>query len=701
MSLGRRVHYRSLSLATTYLLATPRDTSRRLFLCFSVGQAARALFCLQTAHLSTGLLRVEDTATQATPLQVQDVKEAQGGSRLHDSTLRTLSTTIPLQESTTGDKSDISVSKTYGTLPVASVVEKERHVGGFKTLEEALSAPRGKSFHNSFMLQPSNIRKIESNTNRKEAIQEFRTAITKYTGSWSYDWRLAFLELKQHYETHGTTITKPPLVIYNISTDPSKNCPIRAQDIPRPKIWSSSTFTVHVKKLAQSKVSRLMHRHLYRKQTTHTDAVHTAIMLLFEDESLRPYMTTEAFNIALSFCYKNSNISSARKLFNIMDDTQVIISTETFNVMLRGAATRNDLHSFTYLLKVMTRRGVSPNGHTWVVFLKAIKDRRAQLLVVRFMREAGMLKDAAMLRSVVRQIVEVELSDHLAGGKDLESFVSLMDSRYGTDWISIRSGNQMCYILGKNGLGSQAVIVLRVMVDRGCQPNNVTLHILLGYCRSLRQPQRAIELLRLFKSQYNVSPGQGEYDGLFMLAWRSKLINCCRVTWRVACLEAAVSYRMQKLVLHSLVRNTPEHPRTATERLFKTAGKVIVGIDIRSSPNSEKSDPGWRIKELLSQYSFTGEDRERSLSLAKQMIARDLGAMRRYKLAGNFIDLFAEALVLDRSWHNQDILQKPTTWKIQHAIHVGIDLHTKPASRPKRFRHKRFRHKRFREVLVT
>ena len=694
MSLGRRVHYRSISLATACLLATPRDTFNRLFIWFSPGAHPRSSFGSQTAYPLTSQVSVAATSSPVISKQVHDIKKARVEPSPCVSALKKLSSTSPPEERTTNDQTDIPIdwiSKSHEKSLVANTVNKKRQVEGFKTLEEALSGSAGKSLQDSFELQPAQIRRIKTNAARKEDIQENKNVVTKYTGSWSYDWRLAFLELKQNHETDGTTTAKPLFVTYKLPRHDSRNYQVRAQDIPRPKIWSSFTFTAHVKELAQSKLSRSMQRHLYRKQTTHTDAVHTAVMLLFEDGALRPYVSTEAFNIALFFCYKNSIISSARKLFNIMDDTHVTISAETFNIMLRGAAARKDLHNFTYLLKVMIRRGVSPDVNTWIAFVMVIKDKRTKLLVTRYMREAGILKDAAVLQSVVDQIIDIELSSHLAGDQDLESFVLLMDSRYGPDWLSVHTGNKMCYIFGENGLVSQAVEVLGLIVGRGCLPDNVTLHIFIGYCRRLRQPHRAIEFLQLFKSQYNVSPNQDEYDSLFMLAWRSKLVNCCRVIWRVACLEAAVSYRMQELVLRSLLRNTPEHPRTTTQRFLRTAGKVVVGIDIRLSASSEESDPRWKTMQLLSQFSPTGKDRERSRSLAKRIMARDLDATRHYKLAGNFTDLFAEALALDRSWHHEEIEEKPMMWKIEHALYVGIHLHTKPASRRRRYKPKAHR----------
>ncbi|MCJ1387989.1 hypothetical protein MMC18_000833 [Xylographa bjoerkii] len=684
MSLGRRVHYRSISLATTCLLATPRDALQLLSPCFFTLAHPRAPYGSQAAHLLISQVSVPGAPTAAISDRVQDAKEAQIDLKQYVNAPKTWSTTNPSKEISTGDEADRLIDwvpQRHVKPSEESKIRINGYAEGFKTLEEALSAPTRKSLQDSFELQPAKIRRMRADASRKGGIQQRKNLVTKYTGSWSYDWRLAFSELEQHYQHDGLTIAKPQLVTYHLPGNPPRYSQLRAQDIPRPKVWSNITFAAHVKDLAQSKVSRLMHRHVYRNQTTHIDAVHTAIMLLFEDESLRPYADTEAFNTALSFCCKNSNISSVRKLFNLMDETHVPISTETFNIMLRGAAASKDLHNFTYLIRVMTRKGVPPDGNTWIAFLVAVEDKGVKLLITRYMKEAGILENASTLRPVVGQIIDIELANYLASGQDLKAFILLMDSTYGLNWLSVSTGNQMCHILGVNGLVSQAFEVLGVMADRGCRPDNVTLHIFLGHCRRLRHPQRAIEVLQVFESQYNVFPKQSEYDSLFMLAWQSKRMNCCRIIWRVACLEAAVSYRMQELVLRSLLRNTPHHPQTTTQRFIKAAGKVIVGIDIDLSTVSGDSDPRWKTMQLLSQFSAQGDGRERSLNLAKHILARDLDATRHYNLVGNFTNLFAEALALDRSWGEEKKGQESTLWKVQHALGVGISLHAKPTSR--------------------
>ena len=682
MSLERRVYQGSILLATSCLRATNRDVFQ-LFSPSSFRWAhARAPYKSWPAKFLMSQVSAAHTAPPTISDPVQEVKEAQNKLRQYPNTPKNWSSTNRSIENTVDDKANLPIERTleHQAKPAErSTIEANRHVGSFKTLEEALSRTR-KSLQDSFKLEPARIRRMKTDASRKRDMHERNSFITKYTGSWSYDWRLAFFELKQHYQADNLSTTEPQPFRYCLAGEAPRYRQVRAQDIPRPMLWSSLAFTAYVEDLAQSEVSRLMQRHVYLDGPTHTDAVNTAIMLLFEDESLRPYATTKAFHIALSFYYKINNISSVRKLFNLMNKTDVSISAETFNIMLCGAAAKKDLHNFTYLLRVMTRMGLSPNGDTWIAFLMVLKDKRAKLLTTRYMKEAAMLENAAMLQPVVGQIIDIELASHLAGGQNLESFVLLMDSRYGLDWLSVRTGNQICHILGENGSVSQAVEVLGVMADRGCRPNNVTLHIFLEHCRRLRQVQRALEILQVFERQFNVTPRQDEFESLFMLVWRTGRINCCRAVWRAACLEAAVSYRMQQLVLRSLLRNTPEHPKTTTQRFIKAAGKVIAGIDIDLNTNSVESSPDWKIMQLLSHFSTPGDNRNRSLKLAKHVLARDLDATRHYHLVGSFADLFAEALARDKSWNDNGIQDKPILWKVQHAVDVRVSVHIKPTS---------------------
>ncbi|MCJ1471414.1 hypothetical protein MMC13_000053 [Lambiella insularis] len=551
-------------------------------------------------------------------------------------------------------------------------------VMGLKSLREALKAPTHESLRESFNLSPLTIRRLKSDGKKQEKLRDYkkvnlhRLSMQRHTGSWSYDWRLAFFELKQHYKDDESSISEADLIRQCLHRPISRYYQVRAQDIPRPSVWTTFTFLGYVQDLANSEVTRLMHRHIYKNNTTHEVAVHDMIMSIFADESLEPFMTPQAFHIAFRFFFRHNSTSSVRVLFGLMNSLQIPISTTTFNIMLRGAASRKDLHNFTFLLRVMVGRGLSPNVDTWVSFLAVLNLKIAKLLTVRYIKELGLLQRPAVLKAVVNQIIDIKITNHISSEQDLVAFTTLMDAWYGIDWLSVSAGNHICHILGENGLVSQAVEVLGLMADRGCKPNNVTLHIFLGHCRRLRQPGRAIEVLRLFQSQYGLFPKQDEFDSLFMLAWRNKRVNLCRVIWRVACLQAAVSYRMQELVLRSLLRNTPKEPRTITDLFMKSAGKIIVGIDIGASQLAEK------LIEKLSCWAEPGEQRKKSTQLAKSVLARDLDATRHYTLVGDFTELLTQALALDASWDTKEAINTSTLWKIQHAVPMEIKVHPTP-----------------------
>jgi hypothetical protein len=152
------------------------------------------------------------------------------------------------------------------------------------------------------------------------------------------------------------------------------------------------------------------------------------------------------------------------------------------------------------------------------------------------------------------------------------------------------------------------------------------------------------------------------YHNLFMLAWKSQQYNVCRIVWRHACMEAAVSYRMQELMLRSLMRNTPSQLNTIGEMWIVSAAKVIAGVD--ANPGTVAKLIGW---------SETGQQRERHLALAKEVLAQDLATVLKHRPAHSLIPQLTEALTLDRHWTSKQLWKETsTTWKLENAINVPL-----------------------------
>ena len=643
MSLGRRACYRSRSLAIINLLATPRDALTFLYPCWFTLSANNRFASTHAANIKQATV---DNGLNSLAEQMgtginagQDSEGLDIAGRRQGKKLLRLSNTLP-----------------------------ESYLYGFKSLDAALLGKEPDSLLKGFRLEPARIRRMMLTAHRQREIKNNDAQ----KGTWSYNWGIPLFELKQYYRHDSSVEPAPPIHRqYPLLTQPTYY-EVHARDIPRPVIWSSFSFVNHIKDLTQSSVSRVMHRHIYLDGSSHVDAVRDALMLLFEDPNMRLHMTRKAFDIAMMFLYKHSEIASVRRLFNLMDEIHIEPTVQTFNIMLRGAASNKDLRNFTMLLRVMIRRGVSPNPNSWVALLAAVVNQQAKVIIFRSMREAGVLNDSAALKVAVCQLLDIEVACHIANGQTFAIFMKHMIDRYGDNWLSVLTGNTLCHLLGENGLVSDAFEALQVMNDNLCKPDNVTLHIFLGHCRRLRRPAMALKVLQMFQSKYSVHPKQDEYDMLFMLAWRSQRMNYCKVIWQVACIKAAVSYRMQELVLRSLLRNTPENPTSNLQRCMKTAGKVIVGVDLGATTKSEEFNPGLEILRRLSSWAESGEQREKLLAVAKCVLKRDLNASRRYVLDGTLPELLAKALELDSEWEVDEKRGASTLWKIQSSLEIKI-----------------------------
>lgn len=564
-------------------------------------------------------------------------------------------------------------------LPIRCITIKPKRQRSHNDLSEpkvrkvASRGPTTDSIKETLQLKPTTVRRLRLKAEQKEELWD--KTVVGVKGSWSYDWRLPLEELKQRFRDDGSDAVLTPLDRPYLLPKRPKYRRVRAQDIPVPAVWSPSSFAEYIQDLTQSEVSRVNNRHIYNDHMTHVDAVHGALLHVFGDMTLRPHFTPKAFDTAFVYFYKHLKISNVRRLFNLMNELYMEIPTETFNVILKGAAARKDLHHLTFILRYMARKGVSPNAESWVALLRAVQSNRAKLVIYQEMKVAGALKNPTTLQNAVMEMLDVELPSHITSGQELAPFLEQVDTKYGPNWLSLSAVNHLCHRLGESGLVSQALEFFKFATDRNIKPDSITLHIFLCHSLRLRRPKLAIQILELFHSKYHIRPNEAAYDILFMVAFRSQRLNLCKVIWRYACLHGAVSFRMHQIVTQSLLRNTPEHPKSNLQRWMKTAGKSIVGIDLGLEKKVPK--PLWHptvreIIETLSKYSPRGDERKRAIRLAKKVVERDVNAWRRYVPRFTLLPMLKSALWRDSQWEEERKRDAEGLWKVEKSIRVQI-----------------------------
>ena len=671
MSLGRLAGQKGRQFAISTLLASPRDA---LVFLFPSRLTSRSLASAASPALGTETTPgfTDDSQEEYTTRVETSSPPTRSPPKLQQQ--RNVVSVWPHPQAAHDSANALLDQKSWSDWRSRYISRKSR------TVQKAVSR-RVRDLQKSFQVEPAKglqAQHLSQRSQRHKGHIVAKDALLKEKGSWSYDWRVALAELVKLQEVCAVNATQRNVEIRHVCGKPTNNYQVLPGQVLLPAVWSRFTFANHVKDLVKCQMTRLVDRHLYGSETQHQLAVQDALMALFRDEALRPHITSSSIKTALRFFYRHNLISSARFLCNLVEELEIPWDIDMFNLMLRGAAGRKDLHSFTYILLLMKRKGVAPDPRTWTALLQVLRSKSAQLYVLEAGLRFGIFDDPGDARDAVRHIIEVELLEHIHTKEELSVFTNRLDRLYGREWMSVSTGNKMCHILGEAGLLPQAVDALRFITQRGWRPNNVTLQTFLSHCRRLREPVPALAILRLFEFAYSILPGQAEYDALFMLAWKARYMNLCRVVWRVACLKAAVSYRMQNLVLRSLFRNTPEHPQSLTQHWTKIAGKVIVGIDsdslITTGKPAEDPDSAHSILNDSLTWSTPGPERERSKQLVSSLLDRDMQAMLHFQLRHNFLDLFAKALEMDQEWKSGDVLRKRSgEWMLQHAITVEVN----------------------------
>ncbi|MCJ1376483.1 hypothetical protein MMC20_007726 [Loxospora ochrophaea] len=415
-----------------------------------------------------------------------------------------------------------------------------------------------------------------------------------------------------------------------------------------------------------------MHRQLYAKGAGHVSEVAKTLNQLFHDPSVSSVLTPQAFCIAIAFFTRHCMISAVRNLIVRMNELSVKAEPEIFDLMLMGAASQRDLHNFTFLLKEMIRQGMVPTADTWSALTLAVDSEAAKLVIIRKMQQRKLITKLPTIRFVVSQLITMEVLSHIRSGRILVSFLNSMDLKYGEHWLSVGAGNKIIDTLCAHGMLSEAIEMLYLMKDRGQNPNQGSLIILLSQYARLRDEEGVLSVLRLFQFEFSLRPSQDAYDVMFITAWRHRSFNCCKTIWKYACVKSAVSHRMQRLVFTTLVRNTPEKPKTKTLKWYKTAGKVIIGIGLQADGRREALS-GKNLWDQLGTWSETGNTRSESLITASGLLALELEASITFRPKLDFLELFEEALTMDRIWTKENtLMEKHVKWMVSNAVRIDF-----------------------------
>ncbi|KAL2045540.1 hypothetical protein N7G274_001968 [Stereocaulon virgatum] len=521
--------------------------------------------------------------------------------------------------------------------------------------------------------------------------------LLKDKGRLSHDWRLPLLQLEQHYRSRDGNGAASSLVdgqsqkrkvmqqdfIRTVSSSPKGlNNARLAREVPRPSRWSQTTFSGYITDVAKSQVSQVRIPRVLKPQregwSNHADVV-KIFDDLFYDPTLKNFVSLEACNKALQYYYKHGLIAKARTLYDHMNTLRMRISTDTFNIILRGAASNKDLHTFTFLLHRMLKRGFSPDENTWLSLLIAVDSVEVRAILRHKMEQKGLLKSPHTRVAIAALMIPNELDFHVGNDHDPMTFLDHMDARYGTAWLTTRAGNYFLSEISKLRSVTESLKLLQQMKERKFAANEVTLNTLLHRCAPSRSRLDTMEVLRFCENQFGLRPGRVGYNTLFLQAWNKQQLNFARVIWRSACIDGCVTFKMRQLVFKGLLSDKPHIPpgnpntedlqnRGMLDLFRLLAGEFVVGIgQPQTSELAELGKASWESRSV---------QKAMRVRRAKLLLEIDTLVAGSCRLMLPLPELMQRALDLDHKWLAGRVYNTDNTQKlIQDGVQVEVDRH--------------------------
>lgn len=330
--------------------------------------------------------------------------------------------------------------------------------------------------------------------------------------------------------------------------------PIRADAVPVPDVWTSESLHTYLMSLTRMPMPNHMHRLLYEPGEEHQMAVAELLDGLFDTHECLRVMSLPTLNEGISYFMKKNQIHFVRDIFLNARLRGLRLDTETFNIMLRGAAKVQDLDTFAQLLKSMVSNGCRPNSGTWLAFLAMLDDTSLMKIVVGAMNQRGLFHEAEVQAKACDIIAPYNLQAALNRHPPTPflDFAQDMENHFTEQWLTSSGANKLLHVLGSRGLISECWRLIDYMKERGIQLDVVSGNTILDACCKFSGFRIGVDILGPLVKDYGFIPDKVTWAIVSKHVWTAQHYATLRVIWRYGCLKGWISYPLRNRVADSL-----------------------------------------------------------------------------------------------------------------------------------------------------
>ncbi|PYI07467.1 hypothetical protein BO78DRAFT_366587 [Aspergillus sclerotiicarbonarius CBS 121057] len=433
-------------------------------------------------------------------------------------------------------------------------------------------------------------------------------------------------------------------------------------------------FAEHVEELTRSKPS-------YSSKVPHQMQVARALVDLFRNESYSSFISTAALNRAISYLLEHEFLNSTRAIFL---RSEHLATVDTFNILLKSAAKKQDFHFFHHFLLAMSRLNIRPDSYTWLAFLNCLVSTKMKTDLVTYMLQRGYLENTGAMRSALHLILPNMFRAHLESGHSVDSFIRKTAESCGASSFAPSLVSQMFGVIGQLKDFAAMDRLFKICEHQDLAFNSATITQILSLFRA--DVPTALGYLFRCLERPETKLERRAWERLFLVAFKGQYYNICRVLWQYACMTGNVTYNMKRTVVSSLIRNVPRKPETNIHTIWDvSAGKVIVGLDLHRPDLTFQTDVLSKLPEeyrtdliayLCSGFKPAGEERDQQIRVASAVAQHDIevGAWHRPQLP--LMIMLEAALALDQEWRK---VPRPVHWLVHNAIRVQVKKTTFPS----------------------
>jgi len=459
----------------------------------------------------------------------------------------------------------------------------------------------------------------------------------------------------------------------------SKNTPMPIEavlDTERPT--TVREFLEHIEDLLASKTSGPYRRqeNQTRRQTPHNLRILRTLSQLFLNDENQRILSTAALNSTLSFFCQHEYMNACRQ---VLLRCEHLATVDTFNILLRACARRQDFRIFRHLLISMSRLQIRPDANTWVALLECHVSPNAKTGLFMYMMRKGHLSQNGPMRTALQTAVQDTLIQHLEDGHSVDSYIALFQNTHAANWFSPSLINKMFNATVELKNFPALNRLLEICDEHGISINSSTMLRILPICRANIYAALLYVFRYITRQGFRMDKQVQIWEKLFLIAYKGRCYNICRVIWRYACMNGAVTDKMKMSVLSSMTTNVSKKKVNLVDILWRSnAGKIIVGVDLHLSgypsagdilkltPTEFHSNP---VQSLMTGFQ-QGKERERQLMLATALVRRDIELGRRYRPTQPLSTMLDAAALFDLEWKG---VPRPPEWMVQHAIQVPVE----------------------------